>query len=632
MGILKPTDWWDSWNSQKKWIEKSTQKRIWEVFNQEKNNVDRLQSIWITINWKDKENINRMSLTDTEIENLRRIKKLWIFILAEDVEDIKDIILTNTEIENVKKIKKIWGIYIDSKDIKAIKEIEITEIDLKNIEKLKFLIIHYRDIKNIKGLTDKEIENIIKIKEMRINISEDDIKYIKDLTDKEIDNIKTINDLWICIRIEDIESLKNVTNIDLKHIEELKEIIWDSRNIKHIKWLTDKEVENIKTIIKRWIQISAEDIKIIKDIELTNKEKWIIKNLNEEWVKLKANELIIIRENQEILETQSKNKYEWHNYTPEQIEILEYYKKWTIVDNIQQYVQNTIKENRDIETHEIINAIKEGLATISQSERMIIISKIYIIVDKFNTVRKYLDFNNWPYKTPKELLCAMKWIDDSKINDVTDDITVRQHWIWLMFFVWDKKTYENIGIKWSWWCYLWSCAIPDLEWTCSLVNWKDSGENVDIIWHEWQHNRNDYFMPDVKRWSSLTRAKDEIIAYIRWYSKDGYYEWQITEVVTEHIIKNLTLWENEWWLYQYIKWEERERHKEKIKKLITYVNDILKLASYPNSWLGRNEVISMLAITPTEKRERLHKTITETNKSIIEKIEEENGEDDGEVL
>jgi hypothetical protein len=30
------------------------------------------------------------------------------------------------------------------------------------------------------------------------------------------------------------------------------------------------------------------------------------------------------------------------------------------------------------------------------------------IVEKFNTVRKYIDFKNGPYKTPKELLLAMR--------------------------------------------------------------------------------------------------------------------------------------------------------------------------------------------------------------------------------
>ena len=650
MGIITPTDGWDGWRKSKiNEQQESAQERIWEILDKEKNNANRLESIWITINWKEKEKINGMDLADTEIENLRKFKKSWIFIYSEDIEDIKDVILTDTEIENVKKIKKIWGILINSKDIKAIKEIELTEIDLRNIEKLKFLIRNYRDIKNIKGLTDKEIENIIKIHEIQIIILRDDIKYIKDLTDKEIENIKAIKELSISIRTEDIEDIKDISNNDLKHIGELKEIIWYSREIKHIKWLTEKEINNITTIIKQWIQINAEDIKYIKNIELTDKEIEIAKNLKEEWIKLEINELIIIRENQKILETPSKNKYEWHNYTPEQIEMHEYYTKWTIVENIQQYVQNTIKEDRDIETYEIINTIKEGLATISQSERLSILTKINTIVEKFNTVRKYIDFKNWPYKTPKELLCAVKWITDSNIiSEISDNIMVKQHWVGLVFLIWDKKSFKIINdlnpFHWKnlpWGFYSAYSAIQELEKTITIIN----SDGHDVKWatrHEGQHNWNSYFSPDSATTAFSTDieiAKEEITAYLRENIQD-FWEWieySITWLENEcwlyQLIESiLNEDESEWWLYmRYEDKKSQERRKNKIKNMIKYATDIISLIQYPESWLETNNVISMLAITPADKRDKLHKTIIETNKSIIQQIKEED-EDDGVVL
>ena len=62
-------------------------------------------------------------------------------------------------------------------------------------------------------------------------------------------------------------------------------------------------------------------------------------------------------------------------------------------------------------------------------------------------MRKYLDFNNPEnkYKTPKDLLCAIVWIKDPTIiSENTDNITVTQHWAWMMFFVWDEGSYERI--------------------------------------------------------------------------------------------------------------------------------------------------------------------------------------------
>lgn len=653
MGIITPTDGWDGLEFSKiNEQQESTKEKIWEVLEQEKNNVNRLEAIWITINWKDKEKINGMDLADTEIENLRRIKKTWIFIYSEDIEDIKDIILTDTEIENVKKIKKIWGILVNSKDIKEVKEIEVTEIDLRNIEKLKFLIRNYRDIKNVKGLNDNEIENIIKIYEMWILISRNDIKYIKDLTNREIENIKAIKELWIHIRTEDIEEIKDISNNDLKHIEELKGIIWYSFEIKYIKWLTEKETKNIKNIIQQWIQTNAEDIKTIKNVELTNKEIEITKDLNKEWAKLGVNELKIIRENQEILENPSKNKYEWHEYTPEQIEMHEYYTKWTIVENIQQYIQNIIKENRDIETHEIIKAINEDLQTISQSERLWIMTKIYTIVDKFNTVRKYLDFKNWPYKTPKELLCAAKWITDSNtISEISDNITIKQHWVGFAFYIWDKKTFKIIHDHdsklnpWKnlpWWYYSTYSKIQELEGTISIINSDVNNHRLErVTRHEGQHNWDTYFNPDTvwAFWTDIPNAKEEIIANLRENIQD-FWEWIEYSIawfesdcrLYQEIEQSLNADESEWWIYiRYEKPKAQENQKNETKKMIKYAIDIISLTKHPESWLKFNNVISMLAITPADKRDKLHKTIIETNKSIIQQIKEED-EDDGVVL
>ena len=78
------------------------------------------------------------------------------------------------------------------------------------------------------------------------------------------------------------------------------------------------------------------------------------------------------------------------------------------------YVQSIIVEDRSIGAAEIIEKIRSDLVTLPVQERFHLISWVSKIVNKFNTVRDYLKFD-WVYKTPKELLCAMRWITDPNI-------------------------------------------------------------------------------------------------------------------------------------------------------------------------------------------------------------------------
>ena len=231
-------------------------------------------------------------------------------------------------------------------------------------------------------------------------------------------------------------------------------------------------------------------------------------------------------------------------------------------------------------------------------------------------MRKYLDFNNPEnkYKTPKDLLCAIRWIDDPDlIANITNNITVAQHWVWMMFFVWDKDSYEIIydpGSKensWSGWFNCERSYIEELEWSLSVINWENSDNNTenDTYWtvrHEWQHNRNTYFMPD-HNWTAITSAKDEITAYLRdwtWIFTDEDSESRsIEEILTEP--------EDEWWLYQYdLEWEEWEQHKKGVRELLSYANDLINLTVDSNTWLTRDNIISMLSSVPADQRKNLH--------------------------
>lgn len=398
-----------------------------------------------------------------------------------------------------------------------------------------------------------------------------------------------------------------------------------------IKDLTQDQLNNIEKIRNLWIKVYSEDFDKIKDLTQENFNN--IKIIKELWIDIDNIEDICKLENfeQDILRINNEKFYEWYNYTTEEIEAHHHYKKWRIIENIQSYVQDIIRQNRNIWKAEIIEKIRSDLITLPINEKLNIIIWINKIVEKFNTVRKYLNFKDWPYKTPKDLLCAMRGISDPNIiAKISNNITVKQHWIWLIFFVWEEESYQTIYDWWlenswesSWWVnFAWSEAIPDLEWTLSVVNWEDPGTDTEdyrywAIWHEWQHNRNSYFMPDKDEWP-ITYAKDEITAFLRdwrWIFNEEKRGDTIEQILTEH--------ESEWWLYQYeLEWAERENHKEKVRELLWYANDLINLTKNPETLLSRDRVISMLSDTPVERRKELHDNIMKAieDGNIAEKL------------
>ena len=318
----------------------------------------------------------------------------------------------------------------------------------------------------------------------------------------------------------------------------------------------------------------------------------------------------------EIIKVNSETFYQWYDYTKEEIESHHHYKRWRIIENIQKYIQNVINENREIGEAEIIENIRSDLVTLPIKEKINIIKWVHKVVEKFNTVHWYLEFNNWPYESPKWLLCAIQWITNpSIISKISDNITVKQYWTWLTFFVWDEESYKLIFNKgdWGssviwWWFNTKESAIPDLEWTLSVINWEEPEDLKDYsywaIFHELQHLRNSYFMSEYDEWP-LIYAKDEITAYLR----DWRWVFNI-EKRDDTIVHILTSSWNEWWLYQYnLSWAERENHQKQIIELLTYVNDLIELTKDPISCITREIIISMLSDTPVNEWKALHSNI-----------------------
>ena len=423
--------------------------------------------------------------------------------------------------------------------------------------------------------------------------------------------------------------MKELTALQIQNIIKIKKylIAWNliDQNVIAIKdiQLTEQQLQNIKNFKNAWFNIEAKDVEIVKDIQLTEQQLQNIKFLIETWFSIEAWDIETIKDLsiEEYINPDTKNFYEWYSYSKNEIKAHQHYKSWRIIENIQSYIQNSITENRKIWVIEILQKFRADIITLPQIEQINIISWIIKSVWKFNTIGKYLDFENWPYKSPKELLCTIRWITDPYIiNKITDDITVIQHWIWLMFFVWNPRSYQIISdrsLKDSWeksgWFNTDESNISELYWTLSVVNWRNPWKDVNsysywTIWHEWQHNRNSYFMIDRKNLSWITRAKDEITAYIR--------DWRSIKEIEQILTKP----ESEWWLYQYdLEWIARENHKKQVRELLSYANDLIILTKNPNSWLTRENVISMLTDTPVDWRKDLHSNITEAVKLHVER-------------
>ena len=354
------------------------------------------------------------------------------------------------------------------------------------------------------------------------------------------------------------------------------------------------------------------------EIEQTNKSNEILIK-QELWINPQNNEIEqYSRMNLNFENTLKQNVIEFknlskeYNYTPEELEIRQLYQIWTIIEIIQQYTQEISYKKIDEKRTEIINKIKTHLIYIPEKEKQKILTAISEIIDKISTITKYTDFENWPYKNHKELLYAITWITDPRIiNNKRANITFKQYWPCIIFFI-DQRYFYNLVITWwknklwnwsSWTYFREEWNIAELEWTLIVINWngKDN-KSKRMEKHDSQHMRNTYFMP--KDEQPINEAKDEITAYLR----DWRWIFKKSEV-PETILSLLTQWWNE---YQYwLEWEEREEHKKQVKELLLYANWLIELTKDKKTGLKKENIINMLSYIPRNQRKKLYTTTME---------------------
>ena len=572
-------------------------------------------------------------------ENYNNFRKIWIIIDDKLYED-KELKLFETKFDfkkfkMAKKQKLIWKEIKDLSSAKILLKINELKLDYEKLTTLWYLNTIWIDITpdNICNLNNLEMEHkklfniITKLQKYKLNTKSIMPSHIKELYDIRIDfdklsKLKNLNLIQRGITRNDLKKLNN-TEIDFDKLLKLKKLWVDLSNFTpyNLKELNNTEIDfdKLLKLKKLWVDLSnftPYNFKELNDIEIDFdqlskfKKLWVdlnkyhlkyfnLKECSYDWIK----DIILRQDNNNI-----KNYYEWYNYHHEEIIAHQYYIKWIITEKIQNYVQEVISENRDIWETEIINKIKQEILILPKDEVINFLTIITKIVEKFNTIRKYVNFKNWPYKNPKDLLIEMRGIKNYKtIKNINNQIIVKQYWIWLMFFVHDRESYKIIfdwslrNSKWSqnseWFNLIYS-KIPELTWTLSVIDCSTKYINHKVV-HEWQHNRNIYFMPDkgIHDISNFARIKDEIIAYLtNWLWME-----EIEDVLTSYKFKYNT---GIFWII----------HKRNVRQLCSYANDLIKLTKEPNAILNKNNVIGMLSYTPANKRKNLHSTITKAIK------------------
>lgn len=207
---------------------------------------------------------------------------------------------------------------------------------------------------------------------------------------------------------------------------------------------------------------------------------------------------------------------------------------------------------------------------------------------------------------PKQLAADALWVDSSKLKG---DVMMEVDWANFTFYVHEEDDYKLLKAYWdeemaknslnSWWVSMWWAKIEELKWTITMVNWAKYGDPyaTSVKLHETRHADNQIIMPDHHNWDNLSRAKDEIIAYLR----DGSNVNRITEYLHKERGQQA--------LYDYYKDIEkvdperyrklRELYEQELQSAIQIAKK-MQQAQIPN-------YLDILAITPVRQWGNLEK-------------------------
>lgn len=469
----------------------------------------------------------------------------------------------------------------------------------KSSKALDLSSLFFRDI--IEDIVDmktrishKKPEDIISPKKVKIEELKSDkdifrellLRRNKKLSEEEINqSIQYLYDRWI-----DIDSLKKLWKLSKSYFSDELEKKWffhlfDLIFDEQVPYFTkNKKIDELNDELSKKIAKSKDEIfeeEFFDDIhmpEIFNPEEYL-ENISK----------LTKKQKKEALE-----KF-YLNYKKQLDTLASIPNK--IKENIKKYDFAILSDEELIKL--LIWDIKEEFMFLSKEQRISVIKKIEIFIDKRRKVLSYI--NNYYYKnSPKSLLATIYAIP---LWDIEWDVSFEDWWTSLVFYINDNETFLN--------AYNWfnDVKFESSEKVAGFYTQKDkcdiavintslensSTENIKI--HELRHAKNKIIMQDYPVNDYLNNAKDEIIAYLR--------DWVRT---IDEIMSVLALKSDEMWLYDYYKkYKTNFEYYNDIRK--HYEDDLIK-ALYIAKYMQDLEIpnyLEILAIIPVRKWDLLKK-------------------------
>ncbi len=256
-----------------------------------------------------------------------------------------------------------------------------------------------------------------------------------------------------------------------------------------------------------------------------------------------------------------------------------------------------INSNKEYILKDLVNKYIPFFEKLSFEQREQVLIWMERYINRKFLVHKYTELPK--YKNNPKLLVAdalntnvskLKWNVTMEIDSANFSFFIENDEDYKLLRAWwnEKKALNSTS---SWWVSFQGSMIEELKWTITIINWKKTNENLSTKLHETTHANNHFIMSDhfVTSLDNLSRAKDEIIAYLK--------DWDLDIIW----IKNLLLrkWEKE--LYDY--YEEYNSLPIYNKLKILYEQELkvaigialkIEKANIPN-------YLDLLAITPVRQ-------------------------------
>lgn len=246
--------------------------------------------------------------------------------------------------------------------------------------------------------------------------------------------------------------------------------------------------------------------------------------------------------------------------------------------------------------HKILVWIEPFLVQLSIKQRRDVIVGIQKYIVKAKSVRNYANI----YKNnPSELVAKCL---DTDVNKLKWNITMEVNGASLTFHIYHIDDYSLLSVYWKevegssmdYWVSLEYSKIEELRGTITLINWQKTEESISTQIHESAHADNNYLMPDINNKDNLSRAKNEIIAFLK--------EWEKMSEIASQLFRKDGAYD----YYDEINRDDPERYLLTRKIYKEELSRIIRIAD--RFYRNRNifpYYLDLLAITPVREWHRL---------------------------